>query len=269
MASITKKIIFTVLCILTLFSCKTPTEITYFQDASMKEVIVNEVGAKPLRILPGDVLNIVVHSRDPQLAALFNLSIQGHRIGQESSNVGTSSQSTTPYTVDSEGNIDFPILGEIHVQGLTRDELAQRIKNMLIAGNHCNDAVITIDLSNVYINVLGEVARPGRYSLTKDRITVLDALGMAGDLTIQGKREDVIVLRHEGNSTHTFHLNLLSIQQVAASPAYYLQQDDVVYVEPNDFRKRQTTVNGNNTLSASFWISVASFLMTVANFISK
>lgn len=255
---------------LSLVGCKAPQEIAYFQDAGQNDLVVNQINSKPISILPGDVLSIVVHSRDPQLAALFNLTIQGYRVGQSASLLGgNSTQASTPFTVDADGFIDYPVLGPIKVQGMTRDELAAHIKQQLVDGNHCKDAVVTIELANVYINVLGEVAKPGRYSLTKDRITVLDALGMAGDLTIQGKRGDVIVLRHHENTTLTYHLNLLSIEQVASSPAYYLQQDDVVYVEPNDYRKRQTTVNGNNALSTGFWISVASLLMTILNFATK
>lgn len=263
-----KKLFFTLFCVISLVGCKTPTNVSYFQDAVREKNIMNDIVAQQLKILPGDVLNIVVHSRDPQLAALFNLSIQGYRIGQTSVS-GNQSQATTPFTVDNNGDIDYPQLGRLHIAGMTRDQLAEYIKTRLVEEDRCRDAVVTVEMSNVYINVLGEVARPGRYALTKDRITVLDALGMAGDLTIQGRRNNVIVLRHKGNSTETYTLNLQSIKDVASSPAYYLQQDDVVYVEPNDYRKRQTTVNGNNSLSTGFWISVASLLMTILNFVVK
>lgn len=263
-----KKLFFALLCALCLVGCKTPTDVSYFQDADVEKSIMNKIVAHQLTILPGDVLTIVVHSRDPQLAALFNLSIMGYRVGQNSVN-NSNSQATTPFTVDANGDIDYPQLGKLHIAGMTRDQVAEYIKNRLVSEDRCKDAVVTVELSNVYINVLGEVAKPGRYNLTKDRITVLDAIGMAGDLTIQGKRDNVLVLRRNGNATETYSLNLQSIKNVASSPAYYLQQDDVVYVEPNDYRKRQTTVNGNNSLSTGFWISVASLLMTILNFAIK
>lgn len=263
-----KKIVISFLCVLCLVGCKAPQEIAYFQDAGKTDRVINQINAKPITIHPGDVVSIVVHSRDPQLAALFNLSIQGTTIGQ-TARINGSSQAITPFTVDANGYIDYPVLGPIKVQGFTRDELASSIKKQLVDGNHCKDAIVTVELSNVYINVLGEVTLPGRYTLTKDRVTILDALGMAGDLTIQGRRDDVILLRHEGDATITYHLNLLSFEQVASSPAYYLQQDDVIYVEPNDYRKRQTTVNGNNALSTGFWVSVASLLMTILNIAIK
>jgi len=260
-----KKNYLIILCAILFVGCKAPQQISYFQDAAQVDQIPSSVVAHQLTILPGDVLSIMVHSHDAELAALFNLSIQGYRIGQGVSASGSNSQATASYTVDSKGNIDFPQLGSIHVAGMTRDQLAEHVKGRLVNENRCKDAVVTVEMSNAYVNVMGEVAKPGRYAFTKDRLTVLDAISMAGDLTIQGRRENVIVLRRDGDITRTYTLNLMSIQDVASSPAYFLQQDDVVYVEPNDYRKRQTTVNGNNALSTGFWISIASLLMTVLN----
>lgn len=261
-----KKNLLILLCAILFVGCKAPQQISYFQDAAQVDQIPSVVVARQLTILPGDVLSIMVHSHDPELAAIYNLSVQGYRVGMSAAaGASYNSQSTVCYTVDAKGNIDFPQLGTIQVMGMTRDQLSEHIKARLVNENRCKDAVVTVEMSNAYVNVLGEVNNPGRYAFTKDRLTVLDAISMAGDLSIQGRRENVIVLRRDGDVTRTYTLNLMSIQDVASSPAYYLQQDDVVYVEPNDYRKRQTTVNGNNTLSTGFWISVASLLMTVLN----
>jgi len=131
------------------------------------------------------------------------------------------------------------------------------------------DPVVIVEYANLGFNVMGEVNKPGRYSFDRDHLTILDAISMAGDLTIQGRRYNVFVMREEGDERVTYRLNLQNAQELLQSPAYYLQQNDVVYVEPNEFRSRQTTVNGNNVLSASFWISVASLLTSIAVLIVK
>jgi polysaccharide export outer membrane protein len=131
------------------------------------------------------------------------------------------------------------------------------------------DPVVTIEYANLGFNVLGEVNRPGRYIFDRDHLTILDAISMAGDLTIQGRRYNVFVMRKTGDMRTTYRVNLQSGKELLQSPAFYLQQNDVVYVEPNNYRARQTTVNGNNILSAPFWISVASLLTSIAVLIVK
>ena len=126
-----------------------------------------------------------------------------------------------------------------------------------------------MEFANLYISVLGEVNKPGRYDIEQDQVTLLDAIGMAGDLTIFGKRTNVIVLRDENGKKVSYNVNLTSAYDLYASPAYYLQQKDVVYVEPNETKARQSTVNGNNVRSTSFWISLASLLTSVAVLIFK
>lgn len=135
------------------------------------------------------------------------------------------------------------------------------------------DPTVTVEFVNTGINVMGEVMTPGRYDINRDHLTVLDALSLAGDLTINGRRENVKVLREENGQTKVYTLDLTDLNKLVKSPAYSLQQNDVVYVEPNDFRKRQTTVNGNNALSTGFWISVASLITsavtTIGVFVNK
>lgn len=262
-----KLILSSLLGVLVLVGCKSPTDISYFQDADETNQIQIAMQSD-LRIQPQDKLTIVVNSRDPQLAALFNLPVYARRVGSNQSvESATGQQSVSTYTVDMEGNIDFPVLGNIRIAGMNRQEIAKTIKDRLVTENLCNDAVVTVEFANLYINVLGEVAHPGRFQLTQDKVTVLDAIGMAGDLSIQGRRFNVKVIRNEGQVAHTYVMNLNSLNQVANSPAYYLKQGDVVYVDANDYRQRQTTVNGNNVLSTAFWISVASLLASIINII--
>ena len=131
------------------------------------------------------------------------------------------------------------------------------------------DPVVIVDFLNHGVSVLGEVSRPGRITFDRDRFTLLDAIAGAGDLTIQGKRTDVLVLRYENGKQTAHRVDLTDSQSLLNSPVYYLQQDDVVVVSPNDVRKRQTTANGSTPLTPGFWISIASLLTTVAVLIWK
>ena len=126
-----------------------------------------------------------------------------------------------------------------------------------------------VEYANLAVSVLGEVTRPGRYAIDRDNFTVLDALSVAGDLTIYGRRENVKVIRNVGNQKQVFSIDLCNAASLTSSPVFYLQQGDMVYVAPNDMRARQSTVNGNNVLSTSFWISLASLLTSVAVLIFK
>lgn len=220
-----------------------------------------------IRVKTDDKLSVVINSRDPQLANLFNLPIVTYRVGQ--TNIAPSNQEVSNYTVDSQGNIDFPVVGKIHVAGLSREEIAVKVKNELITKNLVKDPVVTVEFTNHAISVLGEVNKPGRYGIDRDKITILDAIGMAGDLTIYGKRKDILVLREENGKQIPYKVNLCSGRELLSSPAYYLQQNDVIYVEPNNVRARQSTVNGNNVRSSSFWLSLASLLTTVVVLIVK
>lgn len=220
-----------------------------------------------IRVRPEDKISILVNSKDPLLMDLFNLPIISRQIGSSS---GTSnSQGISGYTVNKDGNIDFPVLGKIHVEGMTREEIAAHIKDKLMTQNLVKDPVVTVEFMNLTVSVLGEVAHPGRFNIDKDRLTLLDAISMAGDLTVYGKRDNVLVQRDEDGKKVLYKVNLNSGHDLYASPVYYLQQNDIIYVEPNSVRARQATVNGNNVRSASFWMSLASLLTTITVLIVK
>ena len=158
---------------------------------------------------------------------------------------------------------------KVTVAGKNREQIAALIKRELIKRNLVNDPVVTVEFGNLYVSVLGEVARPGRFPITRDKVTILDAISQAGDLTIYGKRENVCLMREENGHQNIYRVDLTNGGALLASPAYYLQQKDVIYVEPNDTRARQSTVNGNNVRSTSFWISLASLATSVAVLIVK
>lgn len=254
-----------------LSSCKTPSDVAYFQDAATPVTIPTQA-LNSIKIQPYDRLQIVVSSKDPQLAMLFNLPVITSRVGQSSASYGTvtsgsnnaMSEGLSAYTVTSKGDIDFPILGMLHVEGMTREELAYYIKGEIVGRDLIKDPTVTVDFLNTGISILGEVKNPGRYVLNRDAITILDAIALAGDLDINGMRNNIRVMRNENGETKVYIVDLTNSKDLYNSPAYYLHQDDVVYVEPTDKRKRDSTVNGNQALSVSFWLSVTSVLTSVA-----
>lgn len=255
-----------------LSSCGSSKDVVYFQDLKPGESEFKLAQTQAITIQPDDKISIVVNSRDQQLTNMFNLPYVSRQIGNSSSSNGSSSgsaQGISGYTVNSKGEIDFPVLGSIHVAGKSREQVAAYIKERLQQENLVKDPVVTVEFMNLCVSVMGEVNKPGRFAIDRDRMTVLDALSMAGDLTIYGNRNKVLVLREDEGKQHVYNIDMTSAEQIYGSPAYYLQQNDVVYVEPNDVKARQSTVNGNNVRSTAFWISLASLLTTVAVLIFK
>lgn len=237
--------------------CRAPQDIAYFQDVEETTLQIPNQGE--IRIKPDDKLAIIIKTMEPQLSSLFNLEIISDRVGDQ--NISLSGMSR--YTVSPQGTIDMPVIGLVKVEGMTRTELAAFIKGELMGRNLAKDPVVTVDFSNFGVSVLGEVNNPGRYEINRDRLTILEALSLAGDLKIEGKRENVKVVRENGGEAKTYKVDLTNLNELTQSPAYYLSQGDVVYVEPSDMKKRQATTNGNNLYSTSFWISVASLLTSV------
>ena len=229
-----------------------------------------QVSVQPqqIRLQPEDKISIIVNCKDAKLTNLFNLPYVTRRLGAESESVGNLSQGMSGYTIDSEGYISFPVLGPLKVAGLTREEVGELVTRTLVERDLVKDPVVIVDFMNLSFSVMGEVARNGRYNITRDHLTILDALAMAGDLTIYGRRENVRVIREKDGVQQTYRIDLRSASEVTSSPAYYIQQNDIIYVEPNDMRARQSTVNGNNVLSTSFWISLASLAATLVTTIS-
>lgn len=264
-----KTIFCSLMLVMMVASCSTPKDVTYMQDLTEGEISVNVI-PKNITVRPGDKISIVVNSREAELADLFNLPIISHRVGTGTQALsGAQSQYVSYYTVDPQGNIDFPVLGKIHISGMTRSQVAEYIKQQLVSKDLLKGPIVTMEYANTGINIMGEVTKPGRYDINKDQITILEALSLAGDLTITGKRHNVLVTRQVDGKTFAYRVDLTDSKSLYSSPAYYIQPDDVIYVEPVDVRKRQRTVNGNNVLSASFWVSVASLLTSVAVLIFK
>ena len=265
MKSRTASLVSALAAVLLIASCGTPKKIVYFQDEpDGHSVLLPQKRAITLQ--PEDKISIIVKSRDYNLTNLFNLPYFTQRIGTsaETANTIGFTQGIAGYLVDDNGCINFPVLGNIKVAGMTRAQVSDYIEKALIEGDYVKDPLVIVDYMNLRVGVMGEVTTPGRYPIDHDEYTVLDALSAAGDLTIYGRRDNIKVLRTEGGRKYTYYVNINSVDSLAQSPAYYLRQNDIIYVEPNNVRARQSTVNGNNILSTSFWISVASLASTVA-----
>lgn len=266
-----KKTVFNYICILGLIgfaACSTPKKVAYFQDVTEESIILPSSGE--IKIEPNDKLSIIVKTMDPSLSALFNMATVTDRIGETTVSTGnginrTAMQTTgiSKYTVSAEGTIDFPVLGELKVAGMNRSELAGFIKGELMGKDLAKDPVVTVEFLNMGVSMMGEIKEPGMYELNKDQTTILEALSMAGDLTLQGKRDNIAVLRETDGVVKTYRVDVTNFKELSQSPVYYLKQGDVVYVEPNDMQKRQTTTNGNNVYTTGFWISVASLLTSI------
>ncbi len=259
----TRHLLISLAAVAMLSACATPKQIVYFQDLE-DGASANVMPESQIRLRPEDKIAIVVNCNDPQIASMFNLPYTTTRIGDTSNSLSNYGQGLSGYTLDGNGDIDFPVLGKLHVGGMRREEVAAFIKDQLTGRSLAKDAVVTVEFMNLSVSVMGEVARPGRYNITRDNFTIFDALSSAGDLTITGKRDGVIVLREENGLQKKYLINLCSAQEVLQSPVFYLQQNDMVYVEPNDVRARQSTVNGNNVRSTSFWLSLASLATTIS-----
>lgn len=251
-------------------SCSAPKNVAYFQNAEAIRGMTLQY-EQPFRLRPKDKINIVVNSTDPMLVQQFNLTSTSQTmrpLGSDMSpqtSIGsiTSGSQILAYTVDEQGDIDFPVLGKVAVEGKTRQEVAAHIRSRLIERDLVKDPIVIVEYVNLAVNVLGEVNRPGRIDVRKDYFTILDAIGAAGDLTINGQRENVMVFRSIDGEDHTFVINLCDRQDILSSPAFYLQQNDVVYVTPNPKRQRESRSMGNTFNQPSIWISLASLLTTV------
>jgi len=258
-------LIFTVL-VCTMSACAGVKDVAYMQDfQNDQEIQLPEVSK--IKVGVGDKLTIVVNSKDVELAMMFNLPVVSIRADQVYTGFSGSAGMMSSYSIDDNGFIDFPVVGKIHVLGLTRTQIAEKVKNILVDRSLVKDAVVTVEFSDMYVSVIGDVQRPGRYQIDKDRITVVDVLSKAGDLNITGLRKNISVYREIDGKQHCYQMDFTNAQNVFQSPAYYLHQDDVIYVQPNSMKARSSTVNGNNLLSTSFWISVGSLATSVLNLV--
>lgn len=250
--------------LLALASCGSVKDIAYFQNrvVDSPESIDKHAG---IIIQPKDMLSIVVSSRNPELVVMFNLPVISYQAGSEMM-TSAANQRLLGYIVDNEGYIDFPVLGPIKVAGLTRWELSELIKNRLLDEGLLSDAVVTVEFMNFKVSVIGEVNSPGTYTIQGDKVTILQAISLARDLTIFGERENVCVIRERDGERTMYEVNLCDVSMFK-SPAYYLQQNDIVYVQPSEIKARQSTTDDKSLRMTSIFVSGGSLLVSLASLI--
>lgn len=255
-----------VACCLT--SCVSTKKMYYLQGIEQLPAEIQELDYQ-LRIQPDDQLAISINSRDQELIAPFNsymmIGVGGANSTSSSTMATSATQSGIAYfQVNKEGAIHFPILGDLQVQGMTNSEVSALIEQKLREGNYVQDASVKVKIMSFKVTVLGEVKNPGVQSMTNERLTLLEALGRAGDLLPSGQREDILVMREMDGKRMSYRVDLTNAKSVMESPAYYLQQNDVVYVVPNKTIK----VKGSSTGTyVSLYGSIVSVLASIASLI--
>ena len=237
-----------------LTSCVSNKKMIYLQGATTAYALPREINDYiELRTQPDDQLAISVASKDAELIARFNNNtlIGGGNNSATGTNTINVSSGVSYFRVDKEGNIEFPIFGRIHVGGMTTGEISAMIQKRMIDEGYINDAVVNTKIMSFKVTVIGDVRNPGTQTYQGERLTILEALGKAGDLTNSAYRDNVLVIREEDGQRRAYEINLLDNQAVFNSPAYYLQQNDVVYVQPNKSQR----VKGSTSYT---WLSVGS-----------
>ena len=244
-----------------LVSCSAQKRVWYLQDAQpFTPEQIAENGQ--IRIKPLDRLTIVVNSKDPELAVPFNSSTSYNSLTGSNISSTASSQALQMRTVDENGMLDMPVIGKVKCAGKTRSELAETIADKIREGGYINDPTVNVQFADMKISVVGEVARPGQYDVTRDKISIFDALAMAGDLTIYGIRTDVAVAR-EVDGVRTIEYLDLTSKDLFNSPAFYIQQNDVIYVKPNKYKAQAGEISQNR----NFYLSLVGTAISVATLI--
>ncbi|MBR6121490.1 MAG: polysaccharide biosynthesis/export family protein [Prevotella sp.] len=244
---------------LLLGSCANTKNVAYFQNSRDVDLSQSAV-LYDARIMPKDQLTITVSTTDPDAAVPFNLTVPTPYTTNSRSSY--SQAMLQMYLVDNEGNINFPIIGQVHLGGMTKSEAEQyiqsKIKPFMAEGQR---PIVTVRMSTFQITVLGEVARPGTFPVSREKITILEALAQAGDLTIYGQRENVKLIREDATGRKSIHEINLNDANLINSPFYYLQQNDEIYVTPNKVKAQNSSVGSMTTL----WFSATSILISLTS----
>ncbi len=253
------KIILPLLALLLLAGCTSQKDVPYFQNSADVDLSRSQY-LYDARIMPKDQLTITVSCIDDQAAAPFNMTVPTPY------SLSTRSTYSQPmlqtYLVDNEGNIQFPIVGQLHVGGLTKAEAEKMIEAKIKPYmSVAEKPIVTVRIPGYQISVIGEVARPGTFNVSREKITILEALAQAGDLTIYGQRKNVQLIREDSTGMKSIHYFDLTDANIINSPYFYLQQNDVVYVTPNKVKAQNSSVGSMTTL----WFSATSILISLTS----
>lgn len=263
-----KQVLLSVACVALMTSCVGTKDVQYVQDMTPNTVQLAKENPG-LLIEPDDLLSIVVTTKNPELGTDFNLQpgtftskFEGTSSSYQMSN---NQKRELGYRVDNEGNIVFPVLGTLHVAGLTRRELESMIKQRITKEGLLKDFSVTVTFMNSKISILGDIRSPGNYDFKDDKYTLLQALADAGDLNMTAERE-IYVIREKGGERKMYAVNLKS-KDLFDSPVYYLQQNDIIYVLPNNQKAASRDSNSSSFRQWSTWMSLFSFAGSIATMI--
>ena len=256
-----RHILFIALAGTLLSGCTSYKKVPYMQDPETVNAYGKEIPLYDAKIMPKDLLSITVSTTDPQAAAPFNLTVQTPQ--NTNINLNTTSQPTLQqYLVNNQGEIDFPVLGKLKVGGLTKNEAESMIREKLQPYLK-ETPIVTVRMANYKISVLGEVKNPGTFTVSNEKVNVLEALAMAGDMTIYGIRDNVKLIREDSTGKREIVTLNLNDQDILQSPYYYLQQNDILYVTPNKTKAKTSNISSSTTI----WFSVIGSLVSLASLI--
>lgn len=242
-----------------LAGCTSYKNVPYLQDIDAVNKAAQQNALYDARIMPKDLLTITVNTSDPEASAPFNLVTQTV-LNAGSNNTLNSQASLQQYLVDNTGKIDFPVVGVLQVGGLTKREAEQMLKEKLIPYLK-EEPIVTVRMVNYKISVIGEVNNAGMFTINNEKVNVLEALAMAGDMTVYGIRENVKLIREDANGKQQIYTLDLTKSDIVLSPYYYLQQNDILYVTPNKTKAKNSDIGSSTTL----WFSATSILVSIAS----
>lgn len=244
-------------------SCSSGKDVPYFQN--IDEIsLAGSKGLYDAKIMPKDMLTITVSTTDPAAAAPFNLSV-GNTVGASGqlSNGGGNLQG---YLVDNDGNINFPVIGHMHVQGMTKSQCQDMIREKLLPYMAATEnPIVTVRMSSYRVTVTGEVNRPGVIPVSTEKMSIVEALAQAGDLTVYGKRDNIMLIREDETGQKKMVRLNMNDANLINSPYYYLQQNDIIYVQPNSVKAKNAGIGPSTTLWFSFIGIVTSISSLLVN----
>ena len=257
-----RHILFIAVAGILLAGCTSYKKVPYMQDPETVNTYGKEIPLYDAKIMPKDLLSITVSTTDPQAAAPFNLTVQS-TLNATVSNMYTTSQPTLQqYLVNNQGEIDFPVLGKLKIGGMTKNEAEALIREGLKPYLK-ETPIVTVRMANYKISVLGEVARPGTFTVSNEKVNVLEALAMAGDMTVYGVRDNVKLIREDAQGKREIVMLDLTKSDIVLSPYFYLQQNDILYVTPNKTKAKNSEIGNTTTIA----ISATSILVSIASLI--
>ena len=257
--------VFKLLCMIVLTAltgaCTSYKKVPYLQNSETVDLSQLPKSLYDAKIMPKDLLTITVSTTDPEAAVPFNLTIP-NAISLSQSNSLTSQPVLQQYLVDNEGNIDFPVLGKLHIGDMTKTDVEKMIQQKLQPYLK-ETPIVNVRMVNYKISVMGEVAKPGTFTVSNEKINVLEALAMAGDLTIYGIRDNVKLIREDEQGRRSIYTLNLNDANLVLSPYYYMQQNDILYVTPNKAKAKNSDIGNSTTL----WVSATSIMVSIASLI--